>query len=911
MNSRSDIDFRTGMNNFADMLDFISYFFGKFNNGYAELNFSSHKSRHAKPEREYLSLPLDETPESFREKMLPYAEDQITFGAAPRFVIPPAAKKRGADEAVAEIGCIWSEIQYSKVQGGIITAIERISGLPLRPSVVVNSGVARQVYYLLKEPLRGSKLLDWKNLTRGLNDILGISADFNPGDRFPLPGSFTIHSGSRLACHVCTEESSLIEYSAEEMTNFLEEASALSSGAESKQFAFTDKGRRENVFITSDFAPTESDLRARKVPSDVIKAIFSIRTDRDKDFDENPSKKPFEREIKIIQSLLKKNFAAGEITALFLNNPKGCGRTLRNARNGEQLLDDLLKKAAVKAEEEERAKGNDPVGTDQLPPGYHLDRNGAVWLEIPASSAGREPKSVAISSSPLRITAIREDIDTGQISVVISYEYLGRTRSNTILRSQMCNARSLVATLSGEGAPINSNNARLLVDYLAAYEHEFADLIPRKKVTSKFGRNPHSRKFFLPGLASETEFSATGQGDVAAYRAFSARKGSLAEWVRIINSLPEKGFMIPQIAVTASFVPPLQKYLEIPNFILDIFGNTSSGKSTTLKLASSVFGSPFDPDSLIHQWMNTKIAIEQIAGMCSELPIYLDDAQHCTSDLKRTVIYMIANGKGKGRASGHGRLRETMTWRTVALSTSEEPLHESSAHEGVRSRLLPLGGFVAPFPPNSGSEVQSLEKAIGVNHGYAGETYIRHLNGWTANTWAKWEHRYHLLRSELAMNSGSDIIGRVGGYIAAIGVAGEIICPLLGLNFKPDVMTAWLVGHVQEQQGNQNQVLRALRVLADHYLSNLNSFAGTETFSASRKGMQGISKNGVYVGFMRNTLDGIFGKYRWNQTAVLQKMSEAGVLISTEADRFTKKVTHFGVKHRLVCVKWSSILPDE
>lgn len=192
-------------------------------------------------------------------------------------------------------------------------------------------------------------------------------------------------------------------------------------------------------------------------------------------------------------------------------------------------------------------------------------------------------------------------------------------RSNIILRSQMCNARSLVATLSGEGAPINSNNARLLVDYLAAYEHEFSEPIPRQKVTSKFGRSPQSHKFFLPGLSCDTEFSDSGQGDAAVYRAFSARKGSLADWVKIMNSLSERGYMIPQIAVTASFIPPLQKYLEIPNFILDIFGNTSSGKSTTLKLAASVFGNPFDSDSLIHQWMNTKLAIEQIAGMCSEL----------------------------------------------------------------------------------------------------------------------------------------------------------------------------------------------------------------------------------------------------------------------------------------------------
>src|SRR5947209_5277343 len=71
--------------------------------------------------------------------------------------------------------------------------------------------------------------------------------------------------------------------------------------------------------------------------------------------------------------------------------------------------------------------------------------------------------------------------------------------------------------------------------------------------------------------------------------------------------------------------------------------------------------------------------------MCSELPIFLDDAQHVSDDLKKTVIYMIANGKGKARGSKTGGIRDTPYWHTVCISTSEHPLHESSPHEGARA----------------------------------------------------------------------------------------------------------------------------------------------------------------------------------------------------------------------------------
>jgi hypothetical protein len=370
--------------------------------------------------------------------------------------------------------------------------------------------------------------------------------------------------------------------------------------------------------------------------------------------------------------------------------------------------------------------------------------------------------------------------------------------------------------------------------------------------------------------------------------------------------------MIPQVAVLAALVPPLQKKLQLPNFILDLYGNSSTGKSTSLKLAASVYGRPHDPDSLILQWMSTQVAVEQVAGLCSELPIYLDDAQHCPVDLKRSIIYMIANGRGKGRSTQGRGIRETATWHTVALSSSEEPLHESSPHEGARGRILPVGGTTPPIPAGMGSLVRSLERAVIQNHGHAGEAYLHHLNGWTAVDWARWQTRYSGIRAELLRSSSSDLLGRVSGYIAAIQMAAEVACPLLGLRFKPDVIGAWLLLHLQEQQSDQNLVLLALRAMADYYVANIQRFAGDGQYNAEKRGtILGASKRQQHVGFLRTTIDLIFKSYKWNLNAVLTKLAEAGVLCSTEKDRHTKKVSVEGINHRMVCIKWSAILPED
>lgn len=313
------------------------------------------------------------------------------------------------------------------------------------------------------------------------------------------------------------------------------------------------------------------------------------------------------------------------------------------------------------------------------------------------------PKPEHVCNSLMRIVGIHENIDTGQLSAVIEYRYGELVKTTAILRSQMVDARNLVAGLGGAGAPVTSNNARKVVSYLAAYEAHFIDSIPRKKVTGRFGRGRSDGTFFLPGMASDIEFAPTGAGDMSLFRAFSSRRGTLQAWRDAINLVGSDAMMIPQAAVCAAFVPPLQSRLQIPNFILDVHGTTGCGKSITAKLAASVWGKPKEPDSIIMQWEVTKVAAEQVAGMCSELPIFLDDAQHVSDDLKKTVIYMIANGKGKARGSKAGGIRDTPYWHTVCISTSEHPLHESSPHEGARARLLPVGGRRGP-PLSQGDE---------------------------------------------------------------------------------------------------------------------------------------------------------------------------------------------------------------
>jgi hypothetical protein len=876
---------------------------------------------------DFLPLPLDYDRVA-AQVLQRSGKHGISIGVAPRYTKPEKRYEAGKTGDIMEVTAIWGDVDYKNVKGGAIEVERRIAALPLKPSVVVNSGYGRHVYYVFNRVLKGKDLLAWDEMVRALRDALQGDATVDLCRRMRLPGTLNIKEQTPQPCHVCEEDSSWLRYDPEEVQK------AFKAAARKRETSEVPLIARGGEVLPSRLQEvwTREELKRRGVRKQVVEAIvtgrWTVRTGPNAGRSDDQSS----RDNMVANSLLELKFAPDEVADIFRAYPAGCGSKVADPKHGETYLERTIQ-AAVQHQREKGTNGNgsrlaergagevlggdapsEPHDNTILPPFYEFQADGSVWYRRAATEWDKTvPKPEHVCSSLMRIVEIHENLDTGQLSAVIEYRYGDLVKTTTILRSQMVDARNLVAGLGGAGAPVTSNNARKVVSYLSAYESHFIDSIPKKKVTSRFGRGRSDGPFFLPGMSSEIEFAPTGSGDMSLFRAFSSRRGSLQEWRDTVNLVAADTMMIPQAAICAAFVPPLQSKLQIPNFILDINGTTGCGKSITAKLAASVWGKPKDPDSIIMQWEVTKVAAEQVAGMCSELPIFLDDAQHVSDDLKKTVIYMIANGRGKARGSKAGGIRDTPYWHTVCISTSEHPLHESSPHEGARARLLPVGGVeVRPFPKGMKSFVDGLERSILENHGFAGELFIRHISGWTDNQWLVWRQRYATVRRALADRAKSDIVSRVSDYIAAIQLAGEIARQLFGLKFDTDALSGWLMSHLEDQQREQNHVALALQALGDFYVSQKKFFYGSEPYSVneSQNQLLGAVKRGEYVGFLHSTINDVFAKRKWNTTAILNKFAAERVLHAPDAGRHTKKVGVAGDKARMVCITWKALFPD-
>ena len=111
-------------------------------------------------------------------------------------------------------------------------------------------------------------------------------------------------------------------------------------------------------------------------------------------------------------------------------------------------------------------------------------------------------------------------------------------------------------------------------------------------------------------------------------------------------------------------------------------GASSSGKSTTLKLAASVWG---NPSNYIRLWRSTLNGLEGMSTQHNDGLLILDEIGQIDQKDAGDAAYLLANGQGKARAKRNGQARPSQRWRLLFLSAGEESLSAIMARAGKRT----------------------------------------------------------------------------------------------------------------------------------------------------------------------------------------------------------------------------------
>lgn len=315
---------------------------------------------------------------------------------------------------------------------------------------------------------------------------------------------------------------------------------------------------------------------------------------------------------------------------------------------------------------------------------------------------------------PVLITRRLKNIETGDEKVEISFYRDKKWRSVTAERSTVF-SRSSIVQLANKSLPVSSETARDLVRYLGDLEAANLTTLPRVRSTSTMGWAGHN---FIPGAQGDIVLDLE-DGTSSIANGFTAC-GSMSEWRDLMKGVRQH--VIPRFLLAASFAAPLLKLVGQRVFVVHTWGGTRGGKTAALKAALSVWG---DPEVLIASFNATRVGLERLAAFYSDLPLGVDEKQVVGNKqgFVESLIYLLGLGKGKVRGAKAGGLQAMNFWRSLVLSTGEEPITNESSTGGITTRVLELYG--RPIPDEK--MAIGLHQGTQGHHGLAGPAFVRRV----------------------------------------------------------------------------------------------------------------------------------------------------------------------------------------
>ncbi len=190
----------------------------------------------------------------------------------------------------------------------------------------------------------------------------------------------------------------------------------------------------------------------------------------------------------------------------------------------------------------------------------------------------------------------------------------------------------------------------------------------------------HNECFILPNETfGESENEIVYQTEYDGHHNFKT-SGTLTEWQENISIYCKNNSRL-LFAVSTAFAAPLLPIVQIQGGGFHFRGSTSTGKTTALLVAGSVWGGDSE-HGFSQTWKATANGLEVIAAGHNHALLCLDEIGECETREVGNVAYMLPNGRGKLRMAKTLQARHSLTWNLLFLSTGEQSLADKITESG-------------------------------------------------------------------------------------------------------------------------------------------------------------------------------------------------------------------------------------
>lgn len=213
------------------------------------------------------------------------------------------------------------------------------------------------------------------------------------------------------------------------------------------------------------------------------------------------------------------------------------------------------------------------------------------------------------------------------------------------------------------------------------------------------------------------------------------QSGSVENWRQKIAT---KAINNPMLALglSGAFAGPMLGLCKVESGGIHLVGNSSEGKTSILDAACSVWGG----ETYRRSWRTTANGIEGAASLFNDSLLALDEISECDSKDVGKIIYSLANGYGKQRASKSGMAKPITRWKCFILSNGERTIATSMAEANMKAkagqsvRLLDIpvkrkhGCWDDLHDLDNGAAFSdAIKEAVKQEHGRAGRAFLERL----------------------------------------------------------------------------------------------------------------------------------------------------------------------------------------
>ena len=546
----------------------------------------------------------------------------------------------------------------------------------------------------------------------------------------------------------------------------------------------------------------------------------------------------------------------------------------------------------------------------RLPPRFEVRRDRSLWVEPADSKPDGDWRE--IMRSVLVPVRMLEAIDGDEQRLEVTWYARGKWHRTNVDRRACNDARRLLAELPPDAA-INSNNAAAVVLWLDEYmRHNEARLSSARFVT-QCGWQSNDEQCFMLNTPSggDGTLVADDTGDRGGILSALKPKGTLdAHRAALVDAFETDPICAVSILVALS--APLLRRLGAPNYGFHLYGDSSTGKTSILKIGASTFGDPTS-ENWIGSWNATPVAMELRAATLCDLPLAFDEVGAGELRTFERAIYMLINGHGRARGDKSLKMRKTPSWNCPIMSTGEHEVVDERANTGAQVRILQCR--VTGFGNLDAAGVDALRERCERNHGHVGRAWIDALV--KIEDWSPYVEIFEQAKREFREKAAGPLMQRQAVYFALLCVAEHLAANAVGIGKRNGETVRAFFADTKHARAVRTASERGVESISQWLASEPDAFPALElspsggyvakTARGTRK-IRGVRhKELVYV--LPSELRARFDEEGLSFAEVVASWAEGG-LVEHDRDRYDTRAKWNGRRVRVVALKCEALDVD-